>query len=216
MERTWSLYNRVEKLRVDDLRPDQVRTILLAIPPSQLSNWYACQEGDLQWVALESVSEFYMDSMANRQKASALPKASGDDSSNETPDFNDVILPVSRAKTNQRRPLFEDAPDNVIAGDFEVKSEDREDRRSSVRYPRKIEVRIVLGKKVFSTHTLNISMGGMKLAQELPDWMPRTFRAELALNGQSVYVFCKKIGPDQVRLMESDSWSMIRQWLVNG
>lgn len=215
MERTWSLYNRVEDLRVDDLRPDQVRTIMLAIPPSQLSNWYACQEGDLQWVALESVSEFYMDAMANRQKSTPLAKAAGDDSG--TPDFNGVILPVSRSKTNQRRPLFEDMPENVEAPDFEVKNEeDREERRTSVRYPRKIAVSAVVGTNTFSTHSENVSMGGMKTVHPIPDWLPRTFKAQLSLNGQTVNVYCKKIGAQQVRLMDADSWEIIRQWLVNG
>lgn len=215
MERPWSLYNKAEKLRIDDLRPEQVRTILLSIPASQIQNWYACQEGDLQWAPLRSVSEFYRDLHGSQDQTItdvSVQRAAGDDLSDSIP-----ANTASVAKTNIRRPLFEDPPEGLQSDPtLEITKAQTNERRLARRYPRKLDFKATHEDKVFTTRTLDISMGGMSLETIVPDWLPRTFRAELSLNDSRVRIVCKRINANQLRLMEAGSWDLIRQWLVMG
>lgn len=217
MERSWSLYNKVEKLRVDDLKPDQVRTILLAIPASQIQNWYACQEGDLHWVPLNSVSEFYRDLHGSQDQTVThfnAPRAVGEDFSS-TSEVAINTVPVQ--KTNHRRPLFEDAPEAVRTDpSLEVTAIHTSERRLARRYPRAIGFKVVQGTHVFQTKTVDISMGGMSIEATVPGWLPRTFQAELSLNGARVMVVCKRVSQSQLRLMDAESWDVIRQWIMMG
>ncbi len=56
MERPWSLYNKAEKLQIDDLTIPEIKVIMLSISSSRMSEWYACQAGDPQWKPLKTVS----------------------------------------------------------------------------------------------------------------------------------------------------------------
>src|SRR4051812_1108352 len=98
MHKCWSLYNKEEKLRIDDLRPDQVRTILLAIPTSKVGEWYACREGDLQWQSLKDVPDFHDDASVIKGKDPHVPSTS--QKKDDTPSTSKPQAP--------RRPLFED------------------------------------------------------------------------------------------------------------
>src|SRR5665213_4129700 len=101
MQKCWSLYNKEEKLRIDDLRIDQVRTILLAIPSSRTHEWYACREGDLHWQSLSDVPDFYEDAMTQKGHALPAPKKSAEE-------------PTQKASAKApRRPLFEEGVDDL-------------------------------------------------------------------------------------------------------
>lgn len=215
MERSWSLYNKVEKLRVDDLKSDQVRTILLAIPASQLANWYACQEGDLHWVPLRQVSEFYIDLPTLQHEDIAvfveprMPQAAGHDIR------SDAARAVTHSKTKSRRPLFEDPPEDLISNpSLEIVKAETNERRSARRYSLQLLFRVSLEGQVFETNTVDISLGGLSVKDNIPTWIPRTFRAELSSQRGSINIVCKKVSSNQIRLMESDSWDLLRQWLV--
>lgn len=212
MERSWSLYNKVERLRVDDLRPEQVRTIMLGIPSSQVHNWYACQEGDLHWVALQSLPEFHVDYMG----AAAIPemdepplaKASGDN-------FSEPLLTPSVPKTKPRRPLFEDSPEPLLTNPaLEVVKTEINERRSARRYHKKLAFSVLIEGQSFASQTVDVSMGGMSIRDPLPAWVTKHFRAQLMLNQQTVIVFCKRVSASQIRIMDCDSWEVLRHWIV--
>lgn len=204
MHKCWSLYNKEEKLRIDDLRIDQVRTILLAIPSSRIRDWYACKEGDLHWQAIGEVPEFYEDAMA--VKGTSEPAKQ---------DTETAEKPSAPAKA-VRRPLFEDAP---AGGEFEttlqVESVPTKERRTARRYVRNLEFKVTVPGTNFKCDTLDISMSGVSLKENLPASLPKSFRAELSLSGSVVKIHVNRITDNTLKFVEADAWDVLRQWIVN-
>jgi hypothetical protein len=191
----WSLYNKEEKLRIDDLKAEQVRTILLSIPTAKISLWYACKENDVHWQPLSAIAEFHED--VNVIRGESIPD------SKPVPD------------KPPRRPLFEEAPGGNTETTLLVDSVQTSERRSARRYRRKLNLIVINGGQSFNCETLDISMGGISLSKDLPTWVPNIFKAELDLNQNRVSVICSKVSSSTVKLKEAESWDLIRQWIVN-
>ncbi len=203
MQRPWSLYNKEEKLRIDDLKPEHVRIILLAIPTARMGDWYACMEGDVHWQPIGSIPEFYEDVRQMKGKPDDMPSTSRHD-------------PPAAPPQAPRRPLFEDAPvDLKTDPTLQVDSSRTKERRTARRYARHLNFKIAQDGKVFACETLDVSMSGMSLERELPDWVGKTFKAELNLNKTTVWVKCTRVSETKLKITDSDSWDVIRQWIVN-
>lgn len=203
MQKHWSLYNKVEKLRVDDLKTEQVRLILLSIPTAMMPNWYACQEGDLHWQLISDIPEFYED--VRVIKGESIPAM-------EEPS------PPARKPAPPRRPLFEDVAPELLTTDpaLMVDKSETNERRSARRYNRSLMFTVINGGKSFQSETVDISMSGMALAAELPNWVPKTFRAEVGISErEKVRVLCRKVRDKKLKLMEAESWELIKKWIVN-
>src|SRR5580658_5311560 len=104
-QRIWSLYNREDKLRVDELTQDQVRTIVLAISKNRMQHWFVCREGDLDWRNIMDVPELFDEPTENN---GLPPRKKLSDSRTPTP--------RQAAREPARRPLFEDAPPEMLGG----------------------------------------------------------------------------------------------------
>lgn len=183
MEKLWSLYNKDEKLRIDDLRADQVRTILLSIPQDKTVHWYGCREGDPQWEKLTEIPDFY-----DHMSKSSLVES--------------------------RRPLFEE-PADATAPTLQIESVQVKERRSARRYTRNLIFSAQAGEFIFRCETADISMAGVSLKQDLPSGLASTFRAELTLSGEKVNILCSRITATQLKIVDADGWTLLRQWIVN-
>jgi hypothetical protein len=58
-------------------------------------------------------------------------------------------------------------------------------------------------------------MGGLSLKEKLPEWVPKSFRAEISSHKNNVRVLCVKVDDNKLKLTDADSWDVIRAWLVN-
>jgi hypothetical protein len=206
MQKPWSLYNKEEKLRIDDLKPEHVRIILLAIPTSRMPDWYACQEGDLHWQPISAIPEFYEDVRQIKGKgAEEAPPPPRQD-------------PLATPPQAPRRPLFEDAPEEMLRTEPTLQMEQlsTKERRTARRYTRALNFRINGGAgKIFDCETVDVSMSGLSLERDLPEWVPKSFRAELSLNKTQVKIKCVKVSDTKLKLVDADAWDVIRQWIVN-
>jgi hypothetical protein len=101
--------------------------------------------------------------------------------------------------------------DPTLMVDFSATKE----RRSARRYTRKLGFRVQIGANTFLSQTLDVSMNGLSLETELPPWIPRSFQAQLSLNQDVISIQCEKVGPKKLKLTGSDSWDLIRRWIVN-
>jgi len=214
MQKPWSLYNKEDKLRVDDLTTEHVRIILLATATSRMSHWYACQEGDIHWQPISAIPEFYEDV----RQIKGVPEDEDRDReitlTPAAPLAHDPAPPVQ--KSVQRRPLFEDAPAELKTDPtLQIEKANIKERRTARRYPREITFRLKFDDKVFECKTLDISMSGLSLEQPLPEWAPKSFPAELEMNKTVVRVLCSKVSAQQMKIKESSSWDVIRAWIVN-
>lgn len=233
MQKPWSLYNKEDKLRVDDLTPEQVRIVLLATASHRMSHWYACQEGDVHWQPVDAIPEFYEDVRQikgkpsdddDRDKEVSVTKTSA----NVTPHSVTMKIPDPLAepahaapaappvaKPVQRRPMFEDPPDDATAPTLQIENTRTKERRTARRYPRVLGFKIAIPGKVFQCQTVDISMAGLLIDQDLPDWVQKTFTAELSLNKNTIKVMCNKVGDRKLKMKDSSSWDVIRAWIVN-
>lgn len=214
MRKPWSLYNKEDKLRVDDLTSEQVRVVLLATATKRMHHWYACQEGDLHWQPITSIPEFYEDvreikgPQDETSEVPSIENASGSENkSHQTPAVSDPV---------ERRPLFEDGPSDLRTDPaLQVDTARIQERRAARRYPRKLDFRTEVGGQDFSCETVDISMSGLSLAQDLPSWIPRTFQADISLGKKSVKVHCSRVTGRKLKIREASSWDVIRAWIVN-
>jgi hypothetical protein len=203
MQRLWSLYNKDEKLRIDDLTAENVKIILLSIPTAKMSEWFACQEGDLHWQPIATISEFYEDVRQIKGVSFAPKMAAGAE-----------YMSPTRPPVEERRPLFEDAPEET-AKTLQIENEETNERRSARRFPRQLTFLVSKAGKTFEGETVDISMSGLSLKSPLPDWVTKTFRAHIELNGQTTGVLCLRVDDRKVKFLEADSWNLIRLWIVN-
>ena len=200
MQKPWSIYNKVEKLRVDDLKPEQVKLILLTIPTAKMGDWYACQEGDIHWQPMSAIPDFYED----------VRMLKGGSSEQAAPEVKNTNSP--------RRPLFEDAPDeHALKTDpaLIIDLKETKERRSARRYNRNLIFKVIDGGKSFQSETSDISMSGVSLKDQLPEWVPKKFKAVLSSNKNNIQITCSRVDNNKLKLIDSESWDVIRQWLVN-
>jgi hypothetical protein len=199
MQKCWSLYNKHEKLRIDDLRLDQVRTILLAIPTSQMAHWYACREGDMQWQSLSDIPDFYED--AREIKGESLAAS----------------MPATKAAPQApRRPLFEDgAVVNEAETTLKMESTRVKERRTARRYVRNLNFQATFNGVKFSCETKDISMNGVGLKTNLPADAPKTFKAKLVLDGATVKFLANRVTDSTLKIVDADAWDLLRNWMVN-
>lgn len=179
----WSLFNKEERLRVDDLTVDQVKVILLSISARRLHEWYACQEGQNHWLPITSIKEF-----KDKEEVTAT----------ET-------IPIKAAVG------ADGLTDPTLLVDFSATKE----RRSARRYTRKLGFRVQMGPNTYLSQTVDVSMNGLSLETELPPWVPRSFQAQLSLNQEAISINCEKVGPKKLKITGSESWDLIRRWIVN-
>jgi hypothetical protein len=218
MEELWSLYNKDEKLRIDDLKTEHVRVILLSIPNRRMHEWYACREGDMQWQAIGDIPEFYEDVRALKGTAAQPSERNRMLDPDEEPQEKPKAAgrPARKPGSPPRRPLFEEPPAEVKTDPaLNVVTTRKKERRSGRRYPRHVEFAIKYEGKQFVCQTRDIAIGGLSLNEPLPSWVPKTFRAKLSLKRTSVRVLCSKVTPSKLKLLEAESWDVIRSWIVN-
>lgn len=198
MHKCWSLFNKEDKLRIDDLTVEQVRTILLAIPSANMRDWFACREGDVNWQALVDISEFYEDVRVAKGTS-----------------YLETEKPTAASPTPARRPLFEDPPEQPTEATLQVEAITTKERRSARRFSRRLTFRVFLGSKKFECSTVDVSMGGFSISEPLPEGLGKNFRAELSFSGVDMNVLCSQVSEKQLKLLEAEAWDVLRQWIAN-
>ena len=174
----WSLYNKAEKLRVDDLTLEQVKIVLLGISSRQMSDWYTCQEGQLNWEQLSAMEEI-------------------------------------TAKSAPPRKVIEEFESQKTDATVHIDLSDIQERRTARRYARRLHFECVIDHQKFTCETVDVSMNGLSLSRSLPQWVPKHFKAELALNNHTAKINCERVSAKKLKLTGTDNWDLIRQWIVN-
>ena len=213
MQNRWNLYNKEDKLRVDDLTAEQVKIILLAIPSSRMTHWYACRGGDVHWHCLTEIPEFYEDVRAFRGvHAEAQAEVAAAPAKVPTPE----APPVVEQKEQNQRALFEEGA--LTSPTLAVELANTRERRSARRYKCRLEFKVIQGGKSFASETQDVSMTGMALKEGLPSWLPKTFRAQVFNNGQVLSIVAARIDKadsSRLKIIESESWDTLRRWIAN-
>lgn len=154
----WSLYNSAEEVRIDGLRTIQIQALLRCLTRTSLDEWMLWQEGTDYW---RPASEVH----AELQKTSGL--------------FNVPPRPppVGQSKAEKvehiRKIAYEEDPESQsqisLISPANPREQNAMDKRINPRFILRLGVQITIGGKLHTNETINISMGGIKLKQPLPE-----------------------------------------------
>jgi hypothetical protein len=188
---------------------------MLAIPMAKMSLWYACREGDLQWQSLTDVADFY--DHANKIRHTATPTEEVTETATASGVTNGPPAPKkSKSKAGPRRPLFEEpAEPTKTDRTLTVETTNVKERRVARRFVRNLKFAMANGSDKFECVTLDVSMAGLSLKDDLPADTPKSFRAELRLNDGRVKILCNRISDRSAKILEADSWDLLRQWIMS-
>jgi hypothetical protein len=197
------------KNQLDGLRTDQVEAVFEALPRELKKNWYIWKEGfddwkpfedfpdilvslrnikDQNWVTPplppgESPAKIQKPQVGLGDKTYVKPKASLEKSSQKSKQPNGELL-------GSEKLLLEDDGQAV---NLSLMKKGLSEDRGNMRFQRSIEVRIILGDKIFKNVTTDISLKGMQLLNPLPQKLPRYFNVEIGMGERVIPVVCSEV-----------------------
>jgi hypothetical protein len=195
----WSLYNEFKDIRIDGLTFTQTKGYVQCLEESHRGAWLAWHEGIPDWRPLENFPDLFSE---NRDREKALP-------------------PVPPATKNQ---VFEETHADFEAGEYNLKSETNQDHRLHRRYQKRYSVKTAALGKGFQTFSVNLSMGGILLENEIPDKFGASFMLLVGrAQGDQIEIFCEMIfSPEgkrtkrvRIRSMNHAIEAKLRGWLLD-
>lgn len=205
----WSLYDSVEKIQIDDLKTEQVRIILLSIPTARMKDWMICKKGEIHWECILNTPEFYED----------VRDLKGNTQSLKAEDYSPQHKPSPQAPS-PRRPLFEDidlSSEETLALETEGEDFDVKERRSARRFTKRLQFEVIQGGKSFKTETVDVSMAGFRLEDQLPSWAKKQFKAKISLNDHDLQLVVARVEEDRdgkrVKVLDAERWEVLRSWV---
>lgn len=211
----WSLYNMEERHRVDDLPLSHLLIILSAIPPARLDDWVAWRPGAKDWQTLETYPELSETLETLRhlyEHTGPFPM----DRPDQTPLYSETVSRQQESSTQIN--LEPDENENSSELELELNFDRDADRRTARRFKTDLLVEVKAGKNRFVSHTVDISMKGMRIRDALPEWVPLQFQATLYKEGHSINLLCRRVQrtTTQARIEAVQSPGALRQWLMKG
>ena len=174
----WCLYEVNERRLVEGLLFDEARAIISSISATNLSNWLVWREDWPDWRAVNDVEGLtemiYRNLMAapppvptTASIADLAPQGLVHEEEGDgfTSTFSEDI------KLTDSLIQLKPSDDSTQSGQFVV----RKNRRFKKRY----EIAIIVDDQIFDTHCLDISVGGILLEENLPDWVRGQFKVRI-------------------------------------
>ncbi|NCN41970.1 PilZ domain-containing protein [bacterium] len=211
MSSLWSLYNKSDKIQIDDLKTEQVKVVLLSISSMKMKDWEICKKGTVHWQPLALHPDFYEE--VENLKGSSMGPTSSESAS--TPPYQNAP-----SSGESKSSLFDeiDLDSEETLSLMDGAHVDVEERRSARRHHRILKFEIIQGEKRFETETKDISMSGMKLKEPLPDWIKSEFRAQVSLNDQVVDLRVARLSKDKkdtsVKILDASTWGLLKSWVI--
>lgn len=201
----WSVYNERQGIQIDQLSFEQAWKIVASSDSKTRVHWLLWHEGLTSW---RSVSDFEGSEDFLRQ-VHKIPFT-----------FPAVPSEEDRRRAEEEREIgvfdFQDTNVAINLDDSRLR-DDRAHRRFRQRYLVEIEV----GEGRFTTHTADISLGGMRLEDPLPPSVAGPFQARLIQeSGTGLIVKCGLVDPheldrERVRFMlTEEKIEILRTWLL--
>lgn len=193
----WSLYNTTDEIRVDGLRTLQIQALLRCFARSSIQEWLVWQEGTANWQNASEVLEQI------------------DDYTQKGP-FIDIQDPAK---------VF--PPSRKTDGSEEDESQDQglikrpSDQRTTPRFDLQLKAFVNFKGRMIPNETVNISVGGIKFRNPLPDEIENVFDVTLMNQGIELVIRCHGIQakgePTLTRAMiqSCNRMDILRMWIVS-
>ena len=224
MSSLWSLYNLVERHRIDDLPLSHLLIVIPTIPPARIGDWVAWRPGAKDWQPLHTFPELEQ-TLATLQHVYEATGSFPMQRPDEKPLFADT---VQRHQERTFADYFDesnmgldegvDAEDSNDELELELDERPQRDRRRARRFKKDWVVEVRIGRNQFVSHTSDISLKGMRIRDSLPDWVPLQFQAIIMNNGHALTILCSRIQrtKSQVRIEAVSTPNILKQWLMKG
>lgn len=203
----WSIFHTKENNQLDGLRTDQVEAVYAAIPKAMCKEWLIWRDGFEGWKSFEDFPQLMMSLRkvdANTLEAPPRPvilnnlneiesergKKSSSKSSailEESKSGDSSVVDLAPEDQTPEDLAFENSSSLVLMA--EGGSEDR----NNFRFEKVVDVRILVGDKIFENKTVNISLKGMQLKSPLPQGLPRYINVEIVLKDNVIPVVCTEV-----------------------
>jgi hypothetical protein len=190
----WSFYNEKTKIRIDGLKSLQAKAMTKVIRKEQLVEWLVWKEGQANWQPISAFPELF------EQPERSAPS---------------VTLPANVE-------LHIKEPENIHTNPTLVlEKEGYYDVRLQNRFNKAFPTTIVSPEKKFERVTENISLGGMKLQESLPNWLGgRIVKVLINYKGEVWKGACCVVPePDRLTvnrliIVENKHVDLLRSWLL--
>jgi hypothetical protein len=195
----WSFYNEKTKTRIDGLKSLQALAIAKVIKKEQLVDWIVWKEGQSNWQPISAFPELFTRS--------------------DEPEPGSFATDVeSHIENNFEKNLAELEKTNPT---LVLEKEGFYDVRLQNRFKKELAATIVSPEKKFERVTENISLGGMKLKESLPNWLGgKIVKVVITFKGTTWKGACCVI-PEPDRLVvnrliivENKQVDLLRSWLL--
>lgn len=192
----WSLYNEIKGRQIDGLSFIQVKGISETMDPASVNQWLAWHEGLTDWALLETFVELWGGNGPQRREVPIPP-----------------VSPTA-GRPGQQGSGEEDT------GELELGVTRVVDQRFNKRFVKNYNVMVNAGSTVYKTRTVNISLGGMRVHDPIPESLGSKFTITLSRKGGFfIQLKCVRIlGPSgpQTRLRFLDAEDTdLRAWLLD-
>lgn len=217
----WSLYSEISGRQIDGLTFTQVKGFVACIPPEQAEFWLAWHEGIAAWAPLTEFPLLFEQNRTNERRPPPVPPPVRP----RTPAAVErAPAPDSLSGVSEKEVELNDELTSVA---FELHRGGGMDRRLNRRYQKmeryqKFKVEFGVPGGVFSTCTIDISIGGMLLEDLVPPDAPALFNARVSRrDGSSIQMFCKIITlPDgkptaRLKAVNMNHEEILRSWLLD-
>lgn len=189
----WSLYYKVDEVRLDDVRTDQVRAILCGLREEVLPYWMVWEEGTETWRPARFVLPNLRGLEIARPWAETVPAGAPSGAFDPNSGLHEID------------PVTEAGP---------IK------QRVSPRYNQTLEVVLDLDGKLLRNRTVNISMGGMLLEAPIPSGPRGPFNLIVRKDGDELHMRCRLIATrgeaagTRLFIDHCNKLSVLRRWIL--
>ncbi len=156
----WCLFRKLDGRIIEGLLFDEARAFISNLDTSQLENWFAWKDECPDWRPVNQVDGL-TEMIYRVPSVSPPPPPKGTEESS--------LAPLDE-------PQFRQTATNeaiaVLTSDFVV--------RNKKRYKKRMQITILSGSRIFRTFTKDISVGGMNLDENVPEWVAGHFKVRIA------------------------------------
>ncbi len=208
----WSLFNTVDKVRIDGIQSKQLKILLKSFDPHAVAQWLIWQEDTTAWRPLQEIVLEIAEAAATELRAfpakpptpplAPLPRSSAP-----------IPLTEEVTMTSQAEPQWRDDEGARIAN---------VDKRVDARFDQKFTVIVDHEGTMYKNETVDISMGGMRLRDTLPKDLADMVQVTLINDSQKLIMVCKPVRMSEdapvVRLMilKCARLDLLRTWILTG
>ncbi len=216
-KKKWSLYNQKTEKQVDGLKLSQVQAIISSLTPNEIVHWKAWHEGLTEWQSISKFAEFSKHYKANilSEESEIIRSIRG----SQVTKKSSITKTGTEKKEVSLRPVFELEDDLeksrlILLGD--VKAEER----GSLRYKLNMDVKVKIDTLVIECRTIDISLGGMWIDQQLPRAANSlTVSCTIERSGKLLKFSClvvpdpKLVGSTRLIIKKLNDPELLRTWL---